>query len=50
MKSILTFVLIADNKLLDACSSLKAKNAQVQIEFDRLKAENFQLAVKADSG
>ncbi|KAK7090624.1 hypothetical protein V1264_010394 [Littorina saxatilis] len=43
-------LILANNKLLEITGTLKGKNAQLQAEQDQLKAENFQLAVKADSG
>ena len=50
MNATYDFFFNTDTKLVEACSSLKVRNAQLQTEFDQLKAENFQLAVKADSG
>ncbi|XP_076454053.1 autophagy-related protein 16-1-like [Babylonia areolata] len=43
-------LILANNKLLELSTTLKGKNSQLQTDYERLKAENFQLAVKADSG
>ncbi|KAL8559220.1 hypothetical protein ACOMHN_040344 [Nucella lapillus] len=43
-------LILANNKLLELSSTLRAKNTQLHTDNERLRAETFQLTVKADSG
>ncbi|KAK7484249.1 hypothetical protein BaRGS_00024498 [Batillaria attramentaria] len=40
----------ANAKLVELSAALKNRNAQLQADFERLKAENFQLQVRPDTG